>query len=46
MVWMPSTPPGEHLVDVALVADVEDELVLRRVEDPMEGDGQLDHPEI
>ena len=39
-------PAGEHLVDVALMADVEDELVLRRVEDPMQRDRQLDHAEI
>ena len=39
-------PAGEHLVDVALMADVEDELVLRRVEDAMQRDGQLDHAEI
>ena len=39
-------PAGEHLVDVALVADVEDELVLRRVEDAMERDGQLDDAEV
>ena len=39
-------PAGEHLVDVALVTDVEDELVLRRVENAMKRDGQLDHAEI
>ena len=39
-------PAGKHLVDVALVTDVEDELVLRRVENAMERDGQLDHAEI
>ena len=39
-------PAGEHLVDVALVADVEDELVLRRVENAMQRDGQLDHAEV
>ena len=37
---------GKHLVDVALMADVEDELVLRRVEDAMQRDGQFDHAEI
>ena len=39
-------PAGKHLVDVALVADVEDELVLRRVENAMQRDGQLDDAEI
>ena len=37
---------GEQLVDVALVADVEDEAVARRVEDVVHGDGQLDHAEV
>ena len=39
-------PAGEQLVDVALVADVEDELVLWRVENPVQRDGQFDDPEI
>ena len=39
-------PAGEHLVDVALMADIEDELVLRRVEDPVQRDGQFDDAEI
>ena len=39
-------PAGKHLVDVALVADVEDELVLRRVEDAMQRDRQFDHAEV
>ena len=39
-------PAGKHLVDVTLMADVEDELVLRRVENAMERDRQLDHAEI
>ncbi len=38
--------PGEQLVDVALVADVEDEAVARRVEDVVHGDGQLDDAEV
>ena len=37
---------GEQLVDVGLVADVEDEVVGRRVEDGVERDGQLDHAEV
>ena len=35
-------PAGEHLVGVALVPDVPDELVARRVEDVVQGEGQLD----
>ena len=37
---------GEELVDVALVADIEDEFVLRRLEDAVQGDGQFDDAEI
>ena len=37
---------GKHLVNVALVTDVEDEPVVRRVENAMKRDGQLDHTEI
>ena len=36
---------GEQLVDVGLVADVPDELVARRVEDVVQGDGELDRAE-
>ena len=39
-------PAGKHLVDVALVADVEDEPVVRRIENAMKRNGQLDHAEI
>ena len=39
-------PAGKHLVDVALVADVENELVARGSEDAMERDRELDHAEI
>jgi hypothetical protein len=39
-------PAREKFVDVTLMADIEDKLVLGRVEDAMEGDGQLDHSEI
>lgn len=38
--------PGEELVDVALVAGVPEDLVLRGVEHPVQGDGQLDHTEV
>jgi hypothetical protein len=37
---------GEEFVDVALVADVEDEAVLRRVEDVVHGDGEFDDTEV
>jgi hypothetical protein len=37
---------GEQLVHVTLVGDVEDELVARRVEDPVEGEGELDDAEV
>ena len=39
-------PAGQQLVHVGLVAGVEDDLVLGRVEDPVERDGQLDHAEV
>ena len=42
----PVPPAGEDLVGVALVADVPDELVPGRVEDVVQGQGQLDHPEV
>jgi hypothetical protein len=42
----PIQPPGKHFMDVTLVADIEDKLVLRRFEDPMERNGQLDHSEV
>ena len=37
---------GEHLVDVGLVAGVEDDRVVRRVEDAVQGQSQLDDTEI
>ena len=37
---------GEQLVHVALMGDVEDKLVLGRVEDAVQRDRQLDHAEI
>ena len=36
----------EHLVRIALMADVEDELVVRRVEDVVECDSSLDESEV
>ena len=39
-------PPGKHLMDIALVTDVHDKAVARRVEHTMERNGQLDHAEI
>ena len=36
----------QQLVHVTLVRDVEDELILGRVEDAVEGDGQLHHAEV
>ncbi len=41
----PVAPPGEDLVRISLVADVPDQTVLRRVEDIVQRDGQLDHAE-
>ena len=38
-------PPGQDLVRIALMADVPDQLVPRRVEDGMDRHRQLDHPE-
>ena len=37
---------GQHLVHVALVTGVEDDGVVRGLEDAMQGDGQLDHAEV
>ncbi len=39
-------PAGKHLVHVTLVADVENELVLRRFKDAMQRNRQLDDPEV
>ena len=38
-------PAGQQLVGVGLVAGIPDDLVGRAIEQPMEGDGQLDHAE-
>ena len=39
-------PPGEQLVDVGLMAGVEQQDVARRVEDPVQRDGELDDAEV
>ena len=39
-------PAGKHLVDITLVADVEDELVARSIENPVERDRQLHDAEV
>ena len=39
-------PAGEHLVHVALVPGVEDDRVTRGIEDPVHGNGELDHSEV
>ena len=39
-------PSGEHLVHVGLVAGVPHDPVARRVEDAVDGHGQLDHAEV
>jgi hypothetical protein len=38
-------PPGQDLVRIALVADIPDQLVARRIENVMQGDRQLDDPQ-
>ena len=42
----PVLAPGEHFVDVNLMAHVPDKLVLGRVENAVQRDGQLHHAEI
>jgi len=39
-------PAGQQLVHVRLVARVEDDLVLGRVEHPVDRDGELDHAQV
>jgi len=39
------TPAGDDLVGVGLMADIPDDLVLRGIQDMMEGEGQFDHAE-
>ena len=38
----PSAAAGEHLVDVRLMSGIPDDLVARRIEHAMQGDGELD----
>src|SRR5262249_16847100 len=38
-------PAGQDLVGIGLVADVPDQLVVRRIEHVVESDGKLDHAE-
>jgi len=37
---------GQKLVDITLVAHIENELVLGRIENPVQGNRELDHPEV
>ena len=37
---------GEHFVHVGLMADVEEDFVLGRIEGAVQGDGQFDHAEV
>ena len=37
---------GEELVDIALVADIEEELVARRVEDSVQGECEFHNAEV
>src|SRR5258708_18835010 len=39
-------PPGKELVNIPLVAHVEDQLVFRRIENPVQRDRQLYHTQI
>src|SRR4029453_741480 len=39
-------PAGKHLMDIALMTDVHDKAIARRVEHTMQRNGQLDHAEI
>ena len=39
-------PPGQKFVDIALVADIENEPVLGRIEDAVQGNRQFDDPEV
>ena len=39
-------PPGENLMHVTLMSDVEENMILRRIEDAVDRDGQLDDAEI
>ena len=37
---------GQKLVDITLVADIENELVLGRIENPVQGNREFDHTEV
>src|SRR5208283_453524 len=37
---------SEQFMDVSLMADIKEKVVFRRVEDIVQGDGQLDNPEV
>src|SRR5690606_3656713 len=39
-------PPREQLVDVALMPGVEDDCVTRRIESPVQSQGQFDNTEV
>jgi hypothetical protein len=42
----PVLAAGQQLVDIALVADIPDEFVVRGGKDGVQGDGQLDHAQV
>ena len=44
--WKAVESPGHELMDIALVADIENELVLGRIEDAVKGNRQFDDPEV
>ena len=42
----PVLAAGQKLVDINLMADIPDEFVLGRVENPMQSEGQFDHAKV
>ena len=46
MVWKLLLAPGQQLVDVGLVADVEQEAVARGIEDVVQRDGQFHDAQV
>ena len=42
----PAAAAGQYLMHIALVADVKDQLVLRNVKNPVQGDGQFHHAQV
>ena len=42
----PGPAPGQDLVGVGLVPHIPDHLVLRKMEDPVHGDGELHHTQV